>query len=108
MLSKLAVASLFALAGSTAAMAQVSIGVNIGIGRPGYGYVEPYPVYAPPVAIVSPEPRVVVLPPQAVYMAPPAVYYVRPAPRGRAVGHYKRYYKAPKNYYKSRGRGQWD
>lgn len=108
MLNKLAVAAAFTVLGSSAAMAQVSIGVNIGIGRPVYGYVEPYPVYAPPVAIFAPEPRVVIVPSHPVYIAPPPVYYVRPAPRGRAVGHYKHYYKQPKHYYKSRGRGNWD
>jgi hypothetical protein len=54
-----------AIGASTAAMAGVSVGVNIGIPAP--VYVAPQPVYAPP------PPPPVVYQPAPVYAAPPAI-----------------------------------
>lgn len=102
MISRILTAAAFAtIMGASAASAQVSIGVQIG--RPVYGYVEPY--YAPPpVMVVAPEPRVVVIQPRPVYVAPYGHYY-RPGPPGRAVGHYKHHKKYYKKQYRDYDRG---
>ncbi|WP_395067549.1 hypothetical protein [Paraburkholderia silvatlantica] len=55
-----------AIGASSAAMAGVSVGVNIGIPAP--VYVAPQPVYAPP------PPPPVVYQPAPVYAAPPAIF----------------------------------
>jgi hypothetical protein len=55
--------ALGALGASSAAMAQVRIGVNLGVPAP--VYVAPAPVYAPP-------------PPPVVYAPPPPVYAAAP------------------------------
>lgn len=108
MIPKLLAATAFTLIGATAASAQVSIGVQIG--RPVYGYVDPYyyPPPPPPVMVVQPPPPVVVVQPYGY-----GGYYYQPVPRGRAAGHYKNYYRPNKHYYKQgrkayRGRGNWD
>ncbi len=59
-----------ALGMSGAAMAQVRLGINIGVPAP--VYVAPQPVYAPP------PPPVVYAPPPAVYAPPPPVYAAAP------------------------------
>jgi hypothetical protein len=56
---------------SGAAMARVSVGVNIGI--PGPVYAAPAPVYAPPPPVYAPPP------PPVVYAPPPPPVYAAPA-----------------------------
>jgi hypothetical protein len=106
MIARILTAAAFAtVLGATAASAQVSIGVQIG--RPVYGYVDPY-YYAPPppVMVVAPEPRVVVVQPRPMYVAPRGYYY-RSGPPGRAVGHYKHHKKHYKREYRGHGRGYY-
>ncbi|MCA1322690.1 hypothetical protein [Herbaspirillum sp. alder98] len=81
------IAGMFAIAAaglaSVPAMAQVSVGVNIGVPvyrAPQPVYVQPAPVYAPPPVYVRPAP---------VYYGPPPVYYGRPAPVYYERGHYR-------------------
>jgi len=84
-----------ALAGSSAAMAHVSVGVSIGLP----GIVIGAPVYAPPpVYVAPPPPPPVVYAPAPVVVPAPVIVAPRPYPYYRPVVEY-RGYRSYRGYY---------